>query len=88
MRLALLTEADVRKVKQSHVSRVGVGRWRIVAEGVKSKLSVCYSLPTAIMAQKPVSDTLEFDGPCSVIITVEEKHPEDTRISVYAERVA
>ena len=87
MKLALLTQAPIRIVKQSHPSFLGSGRYRIDAGGAKTKLSariMPVGNPKFEGANVEVGE--EFDGPCVITIMIHEAH--EDKISVYAEKVA
>lgn len=85
MKLAILTEASTQHVKQSGVSFVGPGIWRVTSSCDKSNLRA--SCHTADGAKIDVKMNEEFSGPANLTVYIDYAHPDTKRISVYAERV-
>lgn len=87
MKLALLTGANPNRITKSHPSFIGPGKYKIVATGVRSKLTgrrtpVPYGgLVTAVS----IGDV--FDGSCLLEVLIIEAHPEDAEITVTAEKI-
>lgn len=87
MSIALITEANPRSMRESHPSFLMEGKWFVRAsDGVKSKLSVRRSSADQ-SSESVLAIGDHFDGMCTVIVQVIEPHSEDSRISVFAERV-
>lgn len=82
MKLALLTQAPVRSVKQSHPSFVGKGRYRLNVCG-NTKLTAHIQPLTAPAYEINGGD--EFEGPCSIVVTIVEAL--EDKLSVYAEKI-
>lgn len=84
MSIALITEANPRAMSESHPSFLTAGKWRVLAPDVQSKLSVRRrsSNTESIYC---IGDV--FEGECQVVILIVEAKNEDSRISVFAERV-
>lgn len=88
MKLALLTEANPHRITKSHPSFVGPGKYRIVATDVKSKLvgrRIPHPFKDGLITAINLGDV--FEGSCLVEILVLEAHPEDTLITVTAEKI-
>lgn len=88
MKLALLTDANPKLVTKSHPSFVGVGKYRIVATDVKSKLvgrRLPINKPADLVTAVSIGDV--FEGECLIQILIIEASPEDSRITVFAEKV-
>jgi hypothetical protein len=87
MKLAILTEAPVRTVKQSHPSFVGNGNW-VIDTNAKSKLSIRVAPYTDGDEQSSVVKPGDLiTGPAFIQVFIDEIHPDDNRISVYAEKI-
>jgi glucan biosynthesis protein len=79
MKLALLIQAPAKVIKESHVSFLGAGKFRIVSSGSDTKLAARVN-----NIEQGVEEIV--NGPCYISIIVKE--PTEERISVYAEKVA
>lgn len=82
MKLALLTQAPIRVIKQSHPSFVGKGRYKLNVCG-DTKLTA--HIQPILAPAYEINGGDEFEGPCSIVITIVE--PREDKLSVYAEKV-
>lgn len=87
MRLALLTAANPRVINEGHPCLIGSGVFRFVADGdIKSELTIrCESIKRTSSVIKKLGESI--NGPTIATVIMINASPEDSRISVYAERV-
>lgn len=94
-KIALLSEADASKVKQSHVAFLPKGVWRFISERVvQSKISICYESPNGLKNQKAILLTyseqaeetvLICDVGTKVFLVIEE--PVAEKLTIFAEKI-
>lgn len=80
MKLALLIYAPAHLIKESAVSFIGAGRFKLNVGGFLGKITA-HIQPPGIEIQQGE----EFEGPCEIKLNIVEGLNE--RISVYAEQV-